>query len=564
MKKIKCQVASKGLVFGKCVFVDKNFWSVVPSTISDTKKEIAKFWNAQEMSVHQLEKLYSEAVLKVTDENAMVLKTHQIMIKDKDFSDKVVHYINVFKYNAKYAIYKAAKDYIDLLNGLQSEYISQRADDVKDIMRRLINNLSDELAGEENVNDFKTDFEFEKEGILLTQDVMPSEMLLLDKSKVLGIVTKHGGRTSHSSILAKNMKIPMLIGADLNLKELDGKFAILDGFWGEIVVEPNEQTIVEYQKKQEDLQQTKDKLRQIINLPSVTSDNRNIGLLANVTSQEDVKDAVSGGAQGVGLFRSEYRYLDSAKLPSEEELFESYKSALCNAKNQDVVIRTIDIGSDKTVSCISMPKEENPALGTRALRLCFKHPDVFKTQLRALLRASVYGKLSIMIPMVVSVSEVIRVKEIIDEVRLELKNKGVAFENKIPLGIMIETPSAVVISDLLAKQVDFFSIGTNDLIQYSLACDRNNVGLIDIYNPNNIAVLRMIKTVVDNAHKNKIWVEVCGDAANDLIMIDKMIGLGVDKFSVDIDNLLMVKNKIINTSYEKSRKTILKLIYPQN
>ncbi len=566
MNKIKCQVASKGIVYGKCIFVDKSVISVTPSTVSDTKQEIEKFLLAQKTSVEQLEKLYNDAILKVTDENAMVFKSHQMMIQDKDFSDKVFHYINVFKYNLSYAIFKAAKDYIDLLKNLQSEYMSQRADDVKDIMRRLIRNIPG-VDGSCSSNEADV-FEIEEQGILVTQDIMPSEILVMDKAKVLGIVTRYGGRTSHSSILAKNMKIPMLVGADFgsdfDLRELNGKFAILDGFFGEFIIEPEQKIVDEYLKKQADLINGKEKLKKLITLPSLTLDKKEVKIFANITLADDIKDAIDNGAQGIGLFRSEYLYMLKDRLPSEDELFEEYKLALVNAQDKEVVIRTIDIGSDKRIEYIQMPQEENPALGLRALRFCFKYIEVFKTQLRALLRASVYGNLLIMVPMIISVAEVLRVKDIIEEVKFELKSKQIPFDDNVKLGIMIETPSAVMISDLLARQVDFFSIGTNDLVQYTLACDRNNTDLIELYNPNHISVLRMIKTVVDNAHDNDIWVEVCGDVAADQVMTDKIVGLGVDRLSVDFDNLLTLKNKVRKINYDRARKNILSLIYPNN
>lgn len=552
MKNIKGIVASKGIAIGKCIFWNKNGLSVKQTEVKDVDKEITKFLIAQEKSIEQLEVLYQNSVLKISEKDAMIFKSHQMMIKDQDLVDKIFYYIKVFKYNAAFAVFKATNDYIALLKNLRSEYISQRSDDIRDIMKRLINNISEKQT-DDIIN-------LKEKIILITQDLMPSEILTMDRTKILGIITKYGGKTSHVAILAKNMKIPMLVGVDFDFKNYDKELVILDAISGNVILFPDNQTINNYLEKQKNVSNTQKKLLNIIDLPNVTKDNKEIKIMSNVASSADINESFENGAQGIGLFRSEFLYIDRNKAPSEDELFEEYKSALIAAKNKEVIIRTVDIGSDKNAKYLGLSKEENPALGLRALRLCFSHLDLFKTQLRALLRASIYGNLAILIPMIVSVSEVVKVKKIIDEIKLALKNEKIAFNQNIPLGIMIETPAATIISDLLANHVDFFSIGTNDLIQYTLVCDRNNINLSEIYNQIHISVLRMIKNVIDNAHKNNIWVEICGELAGDPEVTDKLIGLGVDRLSVDVQNILLIKDKIIKTNFKQAQKNVLDII----
>ena len=555
MESIQGIVASKGIALGRCIFINKNILNIEPYLIKDINEEINKFLLAQQKSIEQLEILYKNSILTIPEKEAMIFKTHQMMIKDQDLVNKIFYYIRVLKYNAAFSVFKATQDYIDVLKNLNSEYISQRSDDVRDIMKRIINNIS-EKSQDDIIN-------ITEDGILVTQDLMPSEMLSIDKTKILGIITQYGGKTSHSAILAKSMKIPMVVGADFDFKTCNRKMIILDAISGKVIIFPDSQTIDNYLEKQADIKKNQKKLETVIQVPSLTKDGKEIKIMSNVTSSKEIKDSIKDGAGGVGLFRSEFLYIDRESVPSEEELFLEYKSALIEAKNKDVVIRTVDIGSDKNVKYLGLQKEENPALGLRALRLCFNYLDIFKTQLRALLRASIFGSLYLLIPMVVSVSEVIKVKEIISEVKLDLKNKKIAFNQEIPVGIMIETPAAVAISDLLAKHADFFSIGTNDLTQYTLVCDRNNINLSNIYNQLHISVLRMIKTVIDNAHKNNIWVEICGELAGDPDITDKLIGLGVDRLSVDAQNILAIKNKVINTSFNQAQKNIFELIYPK-
>lgn len=555
MKILKGIVSSKGVVFGKSIVVDKDIVSIRPYIINDVEAELNQFLASQQKSIEQLNKLYKESILMVSKNEAVIFKSHEMMIKDPDFVDKILYYIKVFKYNAGFAIFKASNDYIDLLQNLGVEYISQRTDDIKDVMRRLIKNLGED--------DKDVIFNITDQGILVTQELMPSEILTLDKTKVLGIVTKYGGQTSHTSILAKSFGIPMLVGVDFVLDDFIDKTVILDSINGKIIIDPERAVLNNFLKRQIDINKNKSIKWMLVNRGSLTIDKKEIKVMANIGLSTEVKEANDNGAQGIGLFRSEFLYMNRNSLPSEEDLFLEYKAVLIGAGDKDVIIRTIDLGSDKNVSYMKLPKEENPALGLRALRLCFEHMDIFKTQLRALVRASIYGNLFLLIPMVVSVAEIIKVKKIITEVKDALKAEQQPFKDKIPIGIMIETPAAVMISDLLAKQVDFFSIGTNDLMQYTLACDRDNEKMTDIFNHNNIAVLRMIKMVVDNAHKNDIWVEVCGEVAGDQIMTGKLIGLDVDRLSVDLQNILPIKDTINRTNYLKVKKNILESIYPK-
>lgn len=554
MKKLKGTVVSEGIVISKCTFINKYIKTIKPTIVTDVDGEINKFFLAKQKSIEQLETLYNNSIIKISKKDAMIFKSHQLMIQDTEFTDKIIYYIKVFKYNADYAIFKASKDYIDILKSIQSEYIAQRVDDIKDITDRLIENLLP--------NNCKDVIKIEDACILATSDLMPSEILTIDQTKVLGIITSFGNKTSHTSILAKNMNIPSVVGLNTPLDDLNNKIVILDSFSGEVIVDPDEQVIKQYKEKKKCLEKEREQLKLLINLPTFTVDKKEVKLMANITSAKDVENAFNNGAKGIGLFRSEFLYLHRKELPTEEELFNEYKSAIIKANGKEVIIRTIDIGSDKHVDYIPLPKETNPALGLRALRLCFDYIDVFKTQLRALIRASAYGNLFILIPMVISLTEVITVKNIINDIKKNLHDEGIIFKENIPLGVMVETPSAVMISDILAKNVDFFSIGTNDLVQYTLACDRDNASLTYIYNPNHISILRMIKTVVDNAHKNNIWVEICGEVASDQSMVGNLVGLGIDRFSVDIHNLLNVKRRLLQTDYKQSEKRLLNILYP--
>lgn len=559
MKKLKGTVASEGIVIGKCTFINKYTKTIKPTIITDVNGEIDKFSLAQQKSIKQLETLYNNSIIKISKKDAMIFKSHQLMINDIEFTDKIIYYIKVFKYNASYAISKASQDYINILKSIQNEYIAQRVDDIKDITDRLIENLYP--------NSYENLIQIKDVCILATSNLMPSEILTIDQTKVLGIITSFGNKTSHTSILAKNMNIPTIVGLNTPLDNLDNKTVILDSFAGEIIIDPDEQLIKQYTQKKQTLEKNREQLKLLINLPSYTIDKtidkKEIKLMANITSANDVKNAFNNGAQGIGLFRSEFLYIHRKELPTEEELFNEYKNALINANGKEVVIRTIDIGSDKHIDYIPLPKETNPALGLRALRLCFDCIDIFKSQLRALIRASVYGNLCILIPMVISLTEVTTVKNIINDIKNSLRSERILFKENIPLGVMVETPSAVMISDLLAKHVDFFSIGTNDLVQYTLACDRDNTYLTNIYNPNHISILRMIKTVVDNAHQNNIWVEICGEVASDQSMVGNLVGLDIDRFSVDIHNLLNIKHQLRQTNYQQSKKHLLNILFPQ-
>ena len=541
------------VVIDRCVFWNQDVDLVIQKTVTNIEEEIEKFYCSQKRSLEELQKLYDDATYMMLENDAMIFKSHQMMIEDNDFIEKIKYYIRVFKCNAEYAIFKSAQDYIKIINSVNDGYISQRADDVKDIMKRLINNLNEDFSNKMNIN-------VNEPCILFIKDLMPSEILSVDRKNLMGIVTQRGNKTSHTAILAKNMGIPMIVGVDASLEKFDGKKVILDGLTGKVIIDPTEEILQNYKEKQIFLNNEEQKLKSLIKLPCVTLDNKEIKIMANVTSSADVAQALNCGAQGVGLYRSEFLYMNRATMPSEQELFDEYKSTLMVANGREVIIRTLDVGSDKNVNFLSLPKETNPALGVRALRLCFEHLGLFKTQLKALLRASAYGNLRILLPMVISVSEIIKVKKIINEVKDELKCENINFDQDVKIGAMIETPSSVIISDLLAQHVDFFSIGTNDLLQYTLVFNRDDTSLSELYQPNNIAILRMIKMVVDNAHENNIWVEVCGEAAGDPKMTDKLIGLGVDGFSVDTPNLLQIKNTIRHVNYEAISDNLLKKI----
>jgi len=554
MNIIKGIAASPGIALGKCNFIDKKIKPIKQYVINDIESEIIKFQNAKQISISQLEETFETFFTKFKDD-AVIFKSQQYMILDSDLNDKVIEYIKIHKYNAEYAVFKVIESYTnEMAHYLDKDnLISERIDDIKDIGYRIINNMSNELH--------QISFNVDKNSIIAIHSLVPSETLMIEAKDIWGIITNEGGTTSHVSILAKNMKIPSIVGVKYELQKLHGKFIILDGFSGEILVNPSQVTIDEYNQKKIQKENQSKILQLALSKPTVTSDNKSVMLLANIISSKDVDIALKNGAEGIGLLRSEFLYMNKHSPPSEEELFNEYKNTIIKANKQPVIIRTLDIGSDKKLKYINLPKENNPALGLRAIRLCFHRPDLFKTQLRALIRSSIFGNLHILVPMITSVSEIKKVKKIIEQIKHSLIQDCIPFNDKFLLGVMIETPASVIISDLLAKEVDFFCIGTNDLIQYSLACDRDNINMnMHIYSANNIAILRMIHMVVNNAHSNNIWVEVCGEAASDPLMTNNFIALDVDKLSIDHNSLLNIKNKIHKMNYNRSKKDLLSML----
>lgn len=508
--------------------------------IEDSAAEIERFEKAKESAKEQLAGLYEKALKEVGEVNAMIFQVHQMMLDDLDYVESITNMIETQAVNAEYAVASTGDNFSQMFASMDDDYMKARAADVKDISNRVIATLqgaeSVGIVGNEPV-------------ILLADDLAPSETVQLDKSMVLSFVTRHGSTNSHTAILARTMNIPALIGVDF-ADDVDGKLGIVDGYTGELYVEPDEETLEKYRKKKEDEEQKKNLLLELKGKENITLDGKKINLYANIGGVADVANVLANDAGGIGLFRSEFLYLESEDYPTEEAQFTAYKTVAENMAGRKVIIRTLDIGADKQVDYFNMEKEENPAMGYRAIRICLDRTEVFKTQLRAIYRASYYGTISIMFPMIISVDEVRKIKEIVEEVKAGLEADGILYKD-CELGIMIETPAAVMISDLLAKEVDFFSIGTNDLTQYTLAIDRQNPKLDNIYDSHHEAILRMLQMVVDNGHKEGCWVGICGELGADVTLTETFLRMGFDELSVSPSMVLRVRDKIRSTDLSK-------------
>lgn len=529
----------KGIAIGTIKVYKKGEQSVTRVTIVDTNTEVERYRQASNVAMDQLSAIYDKAYKEVGEDNAAIFATHQLMLEDEDYTDAIINMIEKQNVNAEYAVAKTGENFAEMFSSMESEYMQARAMDIKDISERLIT----VLMGSDNK------VIWNEPVIIVADDLSPSETVLLDKSKVLAFVTRYGSKTSHTAILARTMNIPALIGVDISLQAIDGKIGAVDGESETLFVEPDESTMKKLIEKQEKDKEQKSLLLKLKGKESVTMDEKRINLYANVGNIGDIALALENDAEGIGLFRSEFIYMGTQDYPTEEEQFMIYKKAAELLADKKLIIRTCDIGADKQVDYFKMEREENPALGVRAIRLCLNRPDLFKTQLRALFRASMYGNISIMYPMIISEVEVFKIKDIVNEVKIELKQQGIPFHDDVEQGIMIETPAAALISDVLAKEVDFFSIGTNDLTQYTLAADRQNSNLEPMINPHHEGVLRLIEMTVKNAHKENIWVGICGELGADLSMTERFIKMGVDELSVSPGMILPVKQKIRETSY---------------
>lgn len=522
-----------GIAIGPIAVFDKGDDQVKRWSIEDVEAEKGRFEKAKEKAKTELAGLYEKALKEVGETNAMIFEVHQMMLDDLDYIESITNMIDTQKINAEFAVATTGDNFSQMFAAMEDAYMKERAADVRDISNRVIRILqgkeSGGISGDEPV-------------ILVAEDLAPSETVQLDKSRVLSFVTKFGSTNSHTAILARTMNIPALIGVDYP-SGLGGKMAVVDGFEGKIFVDPDEETLQRYEKRREEEENKRKLLQELKGMETVTTDGRKINLYANIGGVADVADVLANDAAGIGLFRSEFLYLESDTFPSEEEQFKAYKAVAETMAGKKVIIRTLDIGADKQVDYFDLGKEENPAMGYRAIRICLREPDVFRTQLRALYRASHYGTISIMFPMIISVDEVRRIKEIAEEVRSELEAQGVPF-GEVELGIMIETPAAVMISDLLAKEVDFFSIGTNDLTQYTLAIDRQNPKLDDIYDSHHEAVLRMIRMVIENGHKENCWVGICGELGADTTLTKEFVDMGIDELSVTPSMVLRVRDAV--------------------
>ncbi len=534
-KKLIGKTVYNGITMGKVLVLRGSQEQVRRTKITDAEQEIERVHGAVANAQQQLGALYDKAVKEVGESSAAIFEVHQMMLEDDDYLDAIYHVIRTEMVNAEYAVAITGDNFADMFAGMDDEYMQARAADVKDISARLIRNLS----GQGGV-----DFSSMEPSIIVADDLSPSETVQMDKEKILAFVTVHGSTNSHTAILARMMNIPALIGVPVDLDEVyTGMTAIVDGAAGEVIFEP---TVVQCNEAEEKIRNDKEKLRLLQELKgkkNETSDGRRIDIYANIGSVSDVGYVLENDAGGIGLFRSEFLYLGRDNFPTEEEQFQAYKQVVQTMGKKKVIIRTLDIGADKQADYFELGKEDNPAMGYRAIRICLKQPDIFKTQLRALLRAAAYGNLSIMYPMIISAEEVKQIKAIVAEVEQELKQNEIPY--RIPeQGIMIETPAAVMVSDELAQLADFFSIGTNDLTQYTLAIDRQNQRLEDFYNPHHKAILRMIQMVVDNAHKCGKWVGICGELGADTALTETFVNMGVDELSVAPPMVLKVREKV--------------------
>ena len=531
-----------GIAMGKIRVYKKDAQQVKRVKVADEEAEIARYVQARDTAMQQLQQLYEKALQEIGETNAAIFEVHQMMLEDDDYNESVENIIRTEQVNAEYAVASTGDNFAQMFASMDDEYMQGRAADVRDISERMIGILNgaavDGIAADEPV-------------IIVADDLAPSETVQMDKSKVLSFVTVHGSLNSHTAILARTMGIPALVATDIaEADALDGRYAVVDGAAGKLYVEPDEETTGMLEQKKKEFQEQKELLETLKGKENITLDGKKIMLYANIGNSKDLATVIQNDAGGIGLFRSEFIYLERDHFPTEEEQFQIYKQVAQTMAGKRVIIRTLDIGADKQCDYFEMEKEENPAMGCRAIRICLTRPEIFKTQLRALFRASAFGKLAVMYPMITSVSEVRRIKEIVAEVCAELDAQGVAY-GEVEQGIMIETPAAVMISDLLAEEVDFFSIGTNDLTQYTLAIDRQNTKLDEFFDPHHPAVLRMIQMVVDHAHEKGIWAGICGELGADPELTQTFLKMGVDELSVSPGRILTLRKIIRETDVSR-------------
>lgn len=544
MEVFKGKSVFNGVAIGRIYVYQKGEQQVRRRKVEDTGKEKDRYHAASEKAIEQLGRLYEKALSEVGEENAAVFEVHQMMLEDDDFVESVENIIETQNVNAEYAVAVTGDNFAQMFAAMDDDYMRGRAADVKDISERLITVLSGGAAG---------GIQSEEPVIILADDLAPSETVQMDKEKVLSFVTVHGSLNSHTAILARTMAIPALIGTDIPLDEsVDGKMAVVDGADGCIYVEPDEETLSKMRARKEQETQQKELLQKLKGRENITLDGQKVMLYANIGNIKDLATVLQNDAGGIGLFRSEFIYLESEDFPTEEEQFRIYKKVAETMAGKRVIIRTLDIGADKKCDYFEMDEEENPAMGCRAIRICLTRPEIFKTQLRALMRASAYGNIAIMYPMITSVWEVRRIKEIVEEVKAELRSQGIGFGDPMQ-GVMIETPAAVIISDALAREVDFFSIGTNDLTQYTLAIDRQNTKLDDFYDSHHPAILEMIRMVTENAHRAGIWAGICGELGADRELTREFLAMGVDELSVSPGSILPIRKIILETDVSEYR-----------
>lgn len=525
-----------GVAIGKIQFYKRNEITIKRTRVEDVEAEVERFRNAKAKTLELLNGLYEKALEDVGEANAMIFEAHQLMLEDPDYVESIENIIRTQDVNAEYAIGATADNFAAIFEAMDDAYMQGRAADVRDVSERLLQALSSQN---------ETVMVMDEPVIIAADDLVPSETVQLDKEKVLSFVTMYGSANSHTAILARTMNIPAVIGLGEALKEeYDGKVAIVDGVDGKVYIDPDEETMASMQKKQKKDQEQKELLNQLKGKENVTKSGQKVNVYANIGNLADVGAVLKNDAGGIGLFRSEFLYLESDTYPTEEQQFAVYKKVAETMAGKKVIIRTLDIGADKQVDYFKLDKEDNPALGYRAIRICLTRPEIFKTQLRALYRASAYGQISIMFPMIISVAEVKKIKEIVEEVKAELRTEGAAFREDVELGIMIETPAAVMVSRELAKEVDFFSVGTNDLTQYTLAIDRQNQKLEDFYDSHHPAVLAMIRMAAESAHAEGKWIGICGELGADVTLTETFLKMGIDELSVAPGMVLKVRQKI--------------------
>ncbi len=533
MEKYTGKSIFKGIAIGKILFYQKGEQPVKRVKIEDTAEQIKRYEDARAKAAEQLQGLYEKALKEVGEANAAVFEVHQMMLEDDDYIDSVVNIIETQQVNAEFAVATTGDNFAKMFAEMEDDYFKARAADVKDISERMVNILSGNESGgalgDEPV-------------IVVAEDLAPSETVQMDKEKLLAFVTRLGSANSHTAILARTMNIPALIEVDIK-EEWNGKMAVVDGYTGTFYIDPDEDILKKMQEKKEEDIKARELLQELKGKEDVTVDGKHIKLYANIGGVKDVASVLANDAAGIGLFRSEFLYLEADNYPDEEAQFQAYKTVAENMAGKKVIVRTLDIGADKQVDYFNLDHEENPAMGYRAIRICLDRRDIFRTQLRALLRASAYGNIGIMYPMIISVDEVKEIKKIVESIKIELTEKGIEY-GEVEQGIMIETPAAVMISDLLAEEVDFFSIGTNDLTQYTLAIDRQNSKLDNIYDSHHPAVLRMIQKTIENGHKAGCWVGICGELGADMTLTETFLKMGIDELSVSPTFVLPIRKLI--------------------
>ena len=536
----------EGIAIGKISVYKKQEQQVKRIKVDDTEAEKQRYADAREVAINQLKVLYEKAVKEVGESGAEIFEAHQLMVDDEDYIESVENIIDTESVNAEFAVAETGDNFAKMFSEMEEEYFRGRAADIKDITERVLNALAGAGAG---------GIESDEPVIVVADDLAPSETVQMDKDKILSFVTVHGSANSHTSILAKTMSIPALIGCPIPLSdEVDGKLAVVDGYEGKVYVDPDPDVLAEKKKLLLQEEEKKNLLERLKGKENVTLDGQKINLYANIGNTKDLGLVLENDAGGIGLFRSEFIYLGSDNYPTEEEQFAIYKQVAQTLAGKKVIIRTLDIGADKQADYFELPKEENPAMGLRAIRICLTRPEVFKTQLRAILRASAFGKVSIMFPMIISVDEVKKIKKIVDEVKASLDADGLSYDKNIELGIMIETPAAVIIADELAEEVDFFSVGTNDLTQYTLAIDRQNQSLDEFYDSHHPAILKMLQMIADAAHRHGAWAGICGELGADLSLTKEFLAMGYDELSVSPGRILPIRKTVLETNVGEYKK----------